>query len=67
MSIIVDENDYRTGYPILVGGVLKFGLDHFVKVNGYSNMFWGWGKYLLLLFKVLKFLCIENYFKKTNI
>ncbi|XP_062566610.1 beta-1,4-galactosyltransferase 6-like [Saccostrea cucullata] len=30
-------------YGWLVGGVLGFRPETFRKVNGYSNMFWGWG------------------------
>lgn len=43
MSIIVGPFNYLIGYPILVGGVLIFRFDHFEKVNGYSNSYWGWG------------------------
>lgn len=43
MSILVDKHDYRREYPILVGGVLIFNISQYVEVNGYSNMFWGWG------------------------
>ncbi len=42
-SIIVNNRDYRKEYPLLVGGVIVFLYENFKKVNGYSNMFWGWG------------------------
>lgn len=42
-SILVDHHDYRTEYPILVGGAIVYSPQHFIKVNGYSNMYWGWG------------------------
>ena len=34
---------FRLPYNELIGGVLSFREDHFQKVNGYSNMYWGWG------------------------
>ncbi|VDN16216.1 unnamed protein product [Dibothriocephalus latus] len=33
----------RLPYVGLVGGVLAVPLDQFLRVNGFSNMFWGWG------------------------
>ncbi|WAR07167.1 BRE4-like protein [Mya arenaria] len=33
----------RMLYKSLVGGVLSFRDKHFTKVNGYSNLYWGWG------------------------
>ncbi|GAB1597515.1 hypothetical protein Ahia01_000028000, partial [Argonauta hians] len=30
-------------YELLVGGVLNLRTDHFQRVNGYSNHYWGWG------------------------
>lgn len=41
----------RLAYPELVGGALVFSEDHFLTVNGYSNMFWG---YVLFLTRVLQ-------------
>ncbi|CAF0905588.1 unnamed protein product [Brachionus calyciflorus] len=43
LSILVGKTDWRKYYPILVGGVLIFRLENFIKINGYSNRFWGWG------------------------
>lgn len=34
---------YRLPYKILVGGVFAIRSDHFFRVNGYSNLYWGWG------------------------
>ncbi|CAL1538517.1 unnamed protein product [Lymnaea stagnalis] len=43
MSISIDKFQYTLPYQGLVGGVLMFRTDHFQLVNGYSNMYWGWG------------------------
>ena len=42
-SILVDDYDYRISYPILVGGVISFMPEQYILVNGYSNLYWGWG------------------------
>lgn len=34
---------YRLPYPTLVGGIQAISKDHFIKINGYSNKFYGWG------------------------
>ena len=34
---------YRLPYASLFGGVSAITKDHFKKVNGYSNLFYGWG------------------------
>ncbi|XP_029635517.2 beta-1,4-N-acetylgalactosaminyltransferase bre-4 [Octopus sinensis] len=43
LSVAIDEMEYRLAYSILVGGVLNFKVEHFQMVNGYSNLYWGWG------------------------
>ncbi|XP_061182787.1 beta-1,4-N-acetylgalactosaminyltransferase bre-4-like [Saccostrea echinata] len=43
LSVAIDEDGYKLVYSWLVGGVLGFRPHIFRKVNGYSNMFWGWG------------------------
>ncbi|XP_039276200.1 beta-1,4-N-acetylgalactosaminyltransferase bre-4-like [Nilaparvata lugens] len=43
MSVAVNELDYKLPYRQLVGGVFAIRTEHFFKVNGYSNLYWGWG------------------------
>jgi len=43
MSVAVDEMNYKLTYEELIGGVLNIRGDHFLTVNGYSNLYWGWG------------------------
>jgi len=33
----------RLAYQELVGGVLAMRTEHFQRLNGYSNLYWGWG------------------------
>ena len=33
----------RLPYNALVGGVFSIRREHFQMVNGYSNLYWGWG------------------------
>uniref|UniRef100_A0A1I8HUT0 Glyco_transf_7C domain-containing protein n=1 Tax=Macrostomum lignano TaxID=282301 RepID=A0A1I8HUT0_9PLAT len=43
LAVAVDTNRYRLPYAALVGGVIAFTTRHFFRVNGYSNLYWGWG------------------------
>lgn len=43
MSVLVDKWGYKLPYPTIFGGVTAIRKEHFRKVNGYSNSFWGWG------------------------
>lgn len=43
MSVAVDKFKYRLPYADLFGGVSAMSRDHFRLVNGFSNVFWGWG------------------------
>jgi beta-1,4-galactosyltransferase 1 len=37
-------NQFKGGtYPGYYGGVNLFNINDFIKINGYSNEFWGWG------------------------
>ncbi|KAJ9581817.1 hypothetical protein L9F63_003886 [Diploptera punctata] len=43
MSVAVDVLRYKLPYPSIFGGVSAMTKMQFQKVNGFSNMFWGWG------------------------
>ena len=34
---------YRLPYLYLFGGIEAFRKEHFLSVNGFTNLFWGWG------------------------
>jgi hypothetical protein len=39
----VEQFSYKLPYPGYFGGVTVFDRQSFIKVNGYSNSYWGWG------------------------
>ncbi|WAR07150.1 BRE4-like protein [Mya arenaria] len=43
MSHSVDILEYKLPYQCLVGGVIAFPQADFIALNGYSNLYWGWG------------------------
>lgn len=43
MSVAVDKFNYRLPYADLFGGVSAVSREQFRLVNGFSNVFWGWG------------------------
>ena len=43
MSARVSTFAYKLPYPTIFGGVTALTGQHFEQVNGYSNLFWGWG------------------------
>lgn len=43
MSVAIDKFYYRLPYLEIFGGVSAIQTETFIKVNGFSNNFWGWG------------------------
>tara|TARA_B100001287_G_C22681736_1_gene530827 strand:+ start:538 stop:2040 length:1503 start_codon:yes stop_codon:yes gene_type:complete len=43
LSAYCSQFDYKLPYETLFGGVTMFNKEDFIKVNGFSNMMWGWG------------------------
>lgn len=43
MSAAVDTMDYKLPYHTIFGGVSAFSKVHFELINGFSNVFFGWG------------------------
>jgi len=43
LSVAIDSFLYRLPYDDIFGGVSAMSVDHFRLVNGFSNVFWGWG------------------------
>lgn len=43
IGAFVDSLGYELWYNYIVGGALAIQVDHYVAINGYSNMFWAWG------------------------
>eukprot|EP00095_Tigriopus_kingsejongensis_P011727 maker-scaffold213_size254208-snap-gene-1.27 protein:Tk11727 transcript:maker-scaffold213_size254208-snap-gene-1.27-mRNA-1 annotation:"beta- -n-acetylgalactosaminyltransferase bre-4" len=43
MSVAINSFLYRLPYDDIFGGVSAMKVEHFREVNGFSNMFWGWG------------------------
>ena len=47
LSVAIDKYKYKMPYAKLIGGVLNFKSELYLRVNGYSNQYWGWGKQTL--------------------
>ena len=43
MSVAVDKFKYKLPYKTIFGGVAAINTNQFKKLNGFSNLFWGWG------------------------
>ncbi|OCU00584.1 beta-1,4-galactosyltransferase 1 [Xenopus laevis] len=43
MANSVDKFNFKLPYSDIFGGVVAFTKEQFIKVNGFSNVFWGWG------------------------
>uniref|UniRef100_A0A914WE52 Beta-1,4-N-acetylgalactosaminyltransferase n=1 Tax=Plectus sambesii TaxID=2011161 RepID=A0A914WE52_9BILA len=39
----VSTLDYKVWFDYMTGGAFAISMDHYIKANGYSNEFWGWG------------------------
>lgn len=37
------DYNYKEFYPRCLGGVVLFPKNDFIKINGFSNQYWGWG------------------------
>lgn len=43
LSPIQEQFNFNIAYEDYFGGVIIFSKDDFQKINGFSNMYWGWG------------------------
>ncbi|XP_073492967.1 beta-1,4-galactosyltransferase 1-like isoform X2 [Phyllobates terribilis] len=43
MANSLDKFNFRLPYNTIFGGIVAFTKEQFLKVNGFSNRFWGWG------------------------
>lgn len=43
MSVAIDRMKYKLPYSQIFGGVSAIATDHFKKINGFSNIYFGWG------------------------
>lgn len=43
MANSLDKHNFRLFYETAFGGIVAFTKEQFLKVNGFSNLFWGWG------------------------
>ncbi|CAN7937158.1 unnamed protein product, partial [Ixodes hexagonus] len=43
MSVVIDTTNYRINFPKYFGGVSALRKEHMQTVNGFSNLYWGWG------------------------
>ncbi|XP_045196282.2 uncharacterized protein LOC123551417 [Mercenaria mercenaria] len=43
MSVAIDRLQYKLPYSQIFGGVSAMTTEHFKKINGFSNIFFGWG------------------------
>ena len=43
VHIAYPGSSVKYGYPTYIGGINIYNRDHFKKINGFPNDFWGWG------------------------
>lgn len=44
LSPLIDKFKYKDHYGTEFGGVTMLKTEQYIKANGYSNLYWGWGK-----------------------
>ncbi|XP_073455454.1 beta-1,4-galactosyltransferase 1-like isoform X3 [Aquarana catesbeiana] len=44
MANSLDKHNFSLFYETAFGGIVAFTKEQFLKVNGFSNSFWGWGR-----------------------
>ncbi len=62
LSAAVDKFEYILPYDYLVGGVFAISKEHYRKLNGYSNTYWGWGAEGGVLLFIKLSVCSDNPF-----
>ena len=45
MSVAIDKFKYSLPYGTILGGVSAFTNEQFSRINGFPNIYWGWGGY----------------------
>lgn len=43
LAVAMDKFNFGLPYPTYFGGVSSLSKDHFSKINGFPNKYWGWG------------------------
>ena len=43
MAVAIDKWNYKMPYRGYFGGIVALRREHYEKINGVSNEFWGWG------------------------
>ncbi|CBY06895.1 unnamed protein product [Oikopleura dioica] len=43
ISVAIDKFKYKLLYAAIFGGITSMNTAQFTQLNGYSNLFWGWG------------------------
>ncbi|KAI3355163.1 hypothetical protein L3Q82_018032 [Scortum barcoo] len=43
LSVAIDKFNFRLPYQTIFGGVSALSKEQYLKINGFSNAYWGWG------------------------
>lgn len=43
ISVAIDKFKYKLLYAAIFGGITSMTTEQYIQLNGYSNLFWGWG------------------------